>query len=86
MKPQKNTAVFFSSRVTEACPVTTDLVIRVNERTTVTTTTTGAQQYVLGHTADKRCNGDSTSEMEVDQYTGTTSKTFDAFRSNCRLP
>ena len=30
--------VFLSSRVTGACPVTTDLVMRVNVRTTTTTT------------------------------------------------
>ena len=29
-------AVFFSSRVTGACPVTTDLIIRFNVRTTTT--------------------------------------------------
>ena len=32
--------VFLSSRVTGACPVTTDLIMRVNVRTTTTTTTT----------------------------------------------
>ena len=31
--------VFLSSRVTGACPVTTDLIMRVNVRTTTTTTT-----------------------------------------------
>ena len=30
--------VFLSSRVTETCPVTTDLIMRVNVRTTTTTT------------------------------------------------
>ena len=30
--------VFLSSRVTGACPVTTDLIMRVNVRTTTTTT------------------------------------------------
>ena len=39
--------VLLSSRVTEACPVTTDLIIRVNKRTTTTTTTASDQQYVL---------------------------------------
>ena len=34
--------VFLSSRVTGACPVTTDLIMRVNVRTTTTTTTTPA--------------------------------------------
>ena len=32
--------VFLSSRLTGACPVTTDLIMRVNVRTTTTTTTT----------------------------------------------
>ena len=32
--------VFLSSRVTGACPVTTDLIMRVNVRTTTTATTT----------------------------------------------
>ena len=32
--------VFLSSRVTGACPVTTDLIMRVNVRTTTTTTVT----------------------------------------------
>ena len=32
--------VFLSSRVTGACPVTTDLIMRVNVRTTTTTTAT----------------------------------------------
>ena len=32
--------VFLSSRVTGACPVTTDLIMRVNMRTITTTTTT----------------------------------------------
>ena len=32
--------VFLSSRVTGACPVTTDLIMRVNVRATTTTTTT----------------------------------------------
>ena len=32
--------VFLSSRVTGACPVTTELTMRVNVRTTTTTTTT----------------------------------------------
>ena len=31
--------VFLSSRVTGACPVTTELIMRVNVRTTTTTTT-----------------------------------------------
>ena len=31
--------VFLSSRVTGACPVTTDLIMRVNVRTTTTTST-----------------------------------------------
>ena len=31
--------VFLSSRVTGACPVTTDFIMRVNVRTTITTTT-----------------------------------------------
>ena len=30
--------VFLNSRVTGACPVTTDLMMRVNVRTTITTT------------------------------------------------
>ena len=34
--------VFFYSRVTGACPMTTDLIMRVNVRTTTTTTTTAA--------------------------------------------
>ena len=34
--------VFLSSRVTGACPVTTDLIMRVNVRTTTPTTTTTA--------------------------------------------
>ena len=38
--------VFLSSRVTGACPVTTDLIMRVNVRTTTTTTTT----TTLSHT------------------------------------
>ena len=33
-------SVFLSSRVTEACPVTTDLIMRVNVRTTTTKATT----------------------------------------------
>ena len=33
--------VFLSSRVTGACPVTTDLIMRVNVRTTTTTTIEG---------------------------------------------
>ena len=33
-----NNRVFLSSRVTGACPVTTDLTMRVNVRTTTTTT------------------------------------------------
>ena len=32
--------VFLSSRVTGACPVTTDLIIRINVRTKTTTATT----------------------------------------------
>ena len=68
--------VGFSSRVTEACPVTTDFILRGNERTT-TTTTTGSQLYVLEHITDTRCNRNSTSAMDVDQYTGTTSNTID---------
>ena len=32
--------VFLHSRVTGACPVTTDLIMRVNVRTTTTTATT----------------------------------------------
>ena len=32
--------VFLSSRVTGACPTTTDLIMRVNVRTTTTITTT----------------------------------------------
>ena len=37
--------VFLSSRVTGACPVTTDLIMRVNVRTTTTTTTTICGTY-----------------------------------------
>ena len=33
--------VFLSSRLTGACPVTTDLIMRVNVRTTTTTTIPG---------------------------------------------
>ena len=36
--------VFLSSRVTGACPVTTDLIMRVNVRTTTRTTTKYSQQ------------------------------------------
>ena len=39
--------VFLSSRVTGACPVTTDLIMRVNVRTTTTTTTTTTHCTVL---------------------------------------
>ena len=37
--------VFLSSGVTGACPVTTDLIMRVNVRTTTTTTTTTTSKY-----------------------------------------
>ena len=40
--------VFLSSRVTGACPVTTDLIMRVNVRTT-TTTTTDRKTQELGY-------------------------------------
>ena len=40
--------VFLSSRVTGACPVTTDLIMRVNVRTTTTTTTTRCWRAKLG--------------------------------------
>ena len=49
--------VFLSSRVTGACPVTTDLVMRVNVRTTTTTTTTtttGGPRYYFS-SASCRC-------------------------------
>ena len=39
--------VFLSSRVTGACPVTTDLIMRLNVRTTTTTTT---PLYLSNHT------------------------------------
>ena len=39
--------VFLSSRVTGACPVTTDLTIRVNLRTTITTTTTSGDLLLI---------------------------------------
>ena len=39
--------VFLSSRVTGACPVTTDLTMRVNVRTTTTTTTTTTGWFAL---------------------------------------
>ena len=45
--------VFLSSRVTRACPVTTDLIMRVNVRTTTTTTTRNlrhwAHFFILSH-------------------------------------
>ena len=41
--------VFLSSRVTGACPVTTDFIMRVNVITT-TTTTTCANKHVLPST------------------------------------
>ena len=40
-------SVFLSSRVTGACPVTTDLIMRVNVRTTTTTTTTTTTLLLL---------------------------------------
>ena len=39
--------VFLSSRLTGACPVATDLIMRVNVRTTTTTTTTIMCKHVL---------------------------------------
>ena len=39
--------VFLSSRVTGACPVTTDLIMRVNVRTTTTTTAAAAAERVV---------------------------------------
>ena len=39
--------VFLSSRVTGACPVTTDLIVRVNVRTPTTTTTTTTDMNML---------------------------------------
>ena len=39
--------VFLSSRVTGACPVTTDLIMRVNVRTTKTTTTCSQHAYIF---------------------------------------
>ena len=39
--------VFLGSRVTGACPVTTDLIMRVNVRATTTTTTTTTKQYTV---------------------------------------
>ena len=49
--------------------------------TTTTTTTAAAQHQALEPTADTCCIGASTSEMELDYYTGTTSNTID-----CVLP
>ena len=40
-------AVFLSPRVTGGCPVTTDLIMRVNARTTTATTTTMFLRYSL---------------------------------------
>ena len=37
--------VFLSSRVTGACPVTTDLIMRVNAKTTTTTSTAAPLFY-----------------------------------------
>ena len=37
--------VFLSSRLTGACPVTTELIMRVNVRTTTTTTTTTTNAF-----------------------------------------
>ena len=42
--------VFLSSRVTGACPVTTDLIMRVNVRTTTTTTTIIYEYICFGTT------------------------------------
>ena len=39
--------VFLSSRVTGACPVTTDLIMRVNVRTTTATTVVVAYQRAV---------------------------------------
>ena len=40
--------VFFHSRVTGTCPVTTDLILRVDVRTTTTTKTKTTTAFVLG--------------------------------------
>ena len=46
--------VFLSSRVTGACPVSTDLIMRVNERTTTTTTYILHVVPITTHTHDRR--------------------------------
>ena len=48
--------VFFSSRVTGACPVTTDLIVRVNVRTTTITTATTVYLLTSGIGADSPSN------------------------------
>ena len=42
-----HSSMYQISRVTGACPVTTDLIMRVNVRTTTTTTTTTRFKYFL---------------------------------------
>ena len=48
--------VFLSSRVTGACPVTTDLIMRVNVRTTTTTTTTTTPAVHVGAAGGNKNN------------------------------
>ena len=58
--------VFLSSRVTGACSVTTDLIVRVNVRTTTTTTMKGranglsvAIEYEQTRPDDKGCDNEA---------------------------
>ena len=60
--------VLLSSRVTQACPVTTDFNMQVNGRTTTTTTAAGAQQYTRVERGTR---------WEVDQYSAIKSNTID---------
>ena len=60
--------VILSVRVTEAYPVTTDLIVQVNGRTTTKTTAAGDQQFTRVERGTR---------WEVDQYTAIESNTID---------
>ena len=47
--------VFLSSRVTGTCPVTTDLIMRVNVRTTTTTSTKKQENFDVINRAVRVC-------------------------------
>ena len=62
--------VFFHSRVTGTCPVTMDLIMRVNLRTTATTATTT--------TTTSKPNGNPT-DLQYKSRVATVSKKIEAF-------